>query len=509
MNKRMGLTLVEVIVAIGLLGLIALVGLQMMAFSYRYLLESRKYTHDTFTVQQNVEQMMQVARSTHVDAVDPSTLQSVTLFGKEVVAHKIDTEIPATASTAHGEIHALVPYYGFTYSVPVVNSVAMTVKDGATDVTGQSYYYPLDSSVAMTGSHTMGDQSHFLLNVYRWYMSPVMVDQPTSKDWIIIKEWNEARTPLDYAHSEDFTFIPNIKDNYDSLDFHRDFGFSDDEIGIRYGGRYFCYSVTPYSEIGRVGTEVFSNKFSTNKIMAINPIVVYLEYSDFSESLYHIDINKVSAQMLSGPNKDVNVNWATNTIDYDQPEIGQTITYTVNGTVTGYQDADGVDAQFQLIVTNEYADPVLARIAIMGDARIEVPTGNQITRTYTATLIDTNGNPMTGPTITWSLAGSVPGVSINSGSGELTVTNAAGNKNCEVVASAGGVNQHYSVKIAKVDPAHSSVSIVIERDPGSSRNWITTYSLVACDDLGTGITNLTETDIYVNRVYDNSSTYKN
>jgi hypothetical protein len=202
------------------------------------------------------------------------------------------------------------------------------------------------------------------------------------------------------------------------------------------------------------------------------------------------------------------VNWATNTIDYDQPEIGQTITYTVNGTVTGYQDADGVDAQFQLIVTNEYADPVLARIAIMGDARIEVPTGNQITRTYTATLIDTNGNPMTGPTITWSLAGSVPGVSINSGSGELTVTNAAGNKNCEVVASAGGVNQHYSVKIAKVDPAHSSVSIVIERDPGSSRNWITTYSLVACDDLGTGITNLTETDIYVNRVYDNSSTYK-
>jgi type II secretory pathway pseudopilin PulG len=93
MNKRMGLTLVEVIVAIGLLGLIALVGLQMMAFSYRYLLESRKYTHDTFTVQQNVEQMMQVARSTQVDAVDPSTLQSVTLFGKEVVAHKIDTEI--------------------------------------------------------------------------------------------------------------------------------------------------------------------------------------------------------------------------------------------------------------------------------------------------------------------------------------------------------------------------------------------------------------------------------
>jgi len=43
-NKK-GLTLVELVVSIGLLGMIALVGLTILAFGYRYLLESRKYTH--------------------------------------------------------------------------------------------------------------------------------------------------------------------------------------------------------------------------------------------------------------------------------------------------------------------------------------------------------------------------------------------------------------------------------------------------------------------------------
>jgi len=109
-NKK-GLTLVELVVSIGLLGMIALVGLTILAFGYRYLLESRKYTHDTFTVQQGVEQLMEMARSNPVDLGDVDSYQTITLFGKEIDAHIVSEEIPASSGTAHGEINALVPQY--------------------------------------------------------------------------------------------------------------------------------------------------------------------------------------------------------------------------------------------------------------------------------------------------------------------------------------------------------------------------------------------------------------
>lgn len=510
MFNRKGFTLVELVVSIGLLGMIALVGLTMLAFGYRYLLESRKYTHDTFTVQQGVEQLMEVARSNPVDLSDADSYQTITLFGKEIDAHIVSEEIPASAGTAHGEINALVPQYGFQYTVPVVATVSMEVHDGASDVTTQSYYFPLDESVVFSGSHTMGDETDFLLNVYRWYMSPVMTDLPTSKDWIIIKEWNEAKTPLSYTDSEDFTFIPNIEDDYDSLDFNRDFGFNEDEIGIRFGGRYFRYSVTPYSEIGRVGQEVFSNSFSTNKILSINsdPVTVYIEYSDLVESEYTIDVDTVSAMMLFG-SQDVDVDWATDTIDYDQPEVGEQNIYTVNGTVIGFADEDGIDVQFQLIVMDEYEDPELNSIQVTGPStRIQVPTNGTVTTTYTAILLDTHGNPITGLPVTFSLDGAGTGITINSATGEVTVQSSAGNDTFTVRAQASGQTGQIDVRTSKVDPNHSlSYSSTFTRKIVGN-DWITSYTIRVVDGQGEPITNLTDTDFYVNRVYFDLSTYR-
>jgi len=508
-NKK-GLTLVELVVSIGLLGMIALVGLTILAFGYRYLLESRKYTHDTFTVQQGVEQLMEMARSNPVDLGDVDSYQTITLFGKEIDAHIVSEEIPASSGTAHGEINALVPQYGFEYTVPVVSTVSMEVHDGASDITAQSFYFPLDTSVVFSGSHSMGDETDFLLNVFRWYMSPVMTDPPTSKDWIIIKEWNEARTPLPYADSEDFTFIPNIEDDYDSLDFNRDFGFDDDEIGIRFGGRYFRYSVTPYSEIGRVGQEVFSNSFSTNKILSINsdPVTVYIEYSDLVESEYTIDIDTVSAMMLNG-NQEVEVDWATNTIDYDQPEVGEQDTYTVNGTVIGFEDEDGIDVQFQLIVMDEYEDPELDSIQVTGPTtRIQVPTSGTVSATYTAIMLDTNGNPITGLPVTWSLDGAGTGIAINSDTGEVTVQSSAGNDPFTVRAQASGQTGQIDIRTSKADPSHSQTYSSTFTRKILGNNWITSYTIRVADDQGDPITNLAATDFYANRVYYNQSNYR-
>jgi len=334
-------------------------------------------------------------------------------------------------------------------------------------------------------------------------MSPVTDIPPVnSKDWILIKEWNEAITPLSYADSEDFTYIPNIEANYDSLNFNRDFGFTDDEIGLRFAGRFFRYSVTPYSLVGRVGEEVFSNEIIiANKIMSINPITVYIEYSGDDEYDIEDDYDSVPVLMLDHTTINVDVDWNDSTIDYVDPGEDDD-EYTVEGTVVGYQDADDVDVEFKLVVSNDLPDPVISDIQISGNTRIQVPTSSSTITNYSATVYDQNGNPLIGETVTWGIQDAGSGITINSSTGALTVTSsAAGADEFTITASAGSETDSLTVRTAKAYASLSTSSTSTD-----TRN--TYYEITVKDDQGIGISGLTMNDIFVNRVYTGSSTYQ-
>ena len=115
-------------------------------------------------------------------------------------------------------------------------------------------------------------------------------------------------------------------------------------------------------------------------------------------------------------------------------------------------------------------------VTVAGEDRIEVPTVDS-TETYTATVTDQYGAEMSGQTVTWSIYGTTPtGISINSGTGVLTVTKNAGSGGpvtVTVKATVVSVDGTKSVAVARaesvvskviVSPAETPVNVYVPAD---------------------------------------------
>lgn len=497
MNRK-GMTLIEIIVAIALLGIIAATTFPAMTYGYIQVLGQKKFTVDTFSIQQQVEEEMEIARTTDIAAGDPE----VDIFGKTVKGHLVQMDIKEGTGTAHGQINVFVPKYKVEYQVPQIASVSLKLyRNGAEVYPLPDDLFPLDHTVSLEGDYVNGPQDEFLMNVYRWYMSPVTADPPSSvKDYIIIKEWNEARTPVSYEDSDDFSIVPNIEENYDTLDFD-EFSYTDEQIEDEFAGRYFIYSVTPYSKIGRVGVEVFCDPISTNKITNIDDVRVTVPVGA-AEYVIPEMYRHVQAEMLVGDPITVDVSWDNDRIDISEafPE-----TAVSHGTIIGY--SEGIDfyltaqavpvtginliedsvsvirgqtydlsaetiplnateqhmtwtssdtskvtvnpatglitgvavtstpVTITVSITdglNTYTDTcqvnvlprTVNRVTVAGDTNIVIPYTGFVRKTYTATVLDQLGDVMPSEAVTWSLEGAGSGISINSSTGEVTVTSA-------------------------------------------------------------------------------------
>src|SRR6056297_318565 len=300
MNNK-GLSLVELILSIALIGLISISTLPLITFGYTNLFSSSKYVDESYEVQQEVELVMEEKRDVSISEGDPDSF-TVEIFGKDITGHHIVKDIP-DAGDSHGEINVFVPEYKVVYTVPVVDEGDVVVKayrDGVFIPDDESEtIFPLatpesestsSSYITFQASEPDVSTEEFLLNVYRWYMSPVTSTPPDKNDLIIVKEWNEARTPLSFEDSNDLNHVPNIEVNYDELDLREVYAHlypsypnlsEEDEadlaekINDRFAGRYIYYSVTPYSTIGRIGKEEISQELiASNKISSISDLYV-------------------------------------------------------------------------------------------------------------------------------------------------------------------------------------------------------------------------------------------
>lgn len=284
MKNEKGMTLVEVIVAMALLVIIATVFFRTATFGYVNLIDSNKFTKDSFDVQKDIENTIQKLETKSVDDLDSKT-EVKTIFGKNVKGHIVSLNIQDNKSPSpnkHGEYTAFIPNIKITYEVPTVKTVALTTTIGDKTTISMIKNKKLDTTLTFKGSSVDGKEESFLLNVYRWYISPLVDPYPTdvaefiktnSNDFIIIKEWNEARKKQDYDF-DDMSVIPNIEDDFDEFSFS-ELEFTgedrDEKIIDMFSGRFIIYSVTPYSNIGKMGEEVFSNP------IYIEPVTLPLE----------------------------------------------------------------------------------------------------------------------------------------------------------------------------------------------------------------------------------------
>ncbi|WP_281819906.1 hypothetical protein, partial [Vallitalea longa] len=160
---------------------------------------------------------------------------------------------------------------------------------------------------------------------------------------------------------------------------------------------------------------------------------------------------------------DENISWSLKTpitgISIN-PETGLLgVTNQANaGTVTVVVSSNGVQQEKQVAI--EKTEPEVTNIIIDGASSINVPTQKNSPETidYNAVIKDQYGNVMD-KDVSWSLKIPVTGVSINSITGLLKVTNQADAGTVVVMASSNGMTEEKTVTIEKAESEVTNIII--------------------------------------------------
>lgn len=259
--KRRAMTLIEVIIAIAILAIMATTFTLVFSTNFKMLVDAKHFTIDTFnmqtTVEKEIEEIKNGMNQTPVTITNPS--QSRLVFGKTVTGYTIKQDIKSNVGLKHGEINVYVANKKIEYDVPVVSTVSLKVSNLATEIDLTAATQKLIATSVMSTDPT--SQDVFLMNVYKWYVSFENID-PTQKlnqeNYTLFKEWNAAKAQIPYSEANPGN-IPNVKLGYDEFKFS-DYASTPAKMKELFGGkRYIRFSVTPYSKIGRIGEEKFSN----------------------------------------------------------------------------------------------------------------------------------------------------------------------------------------------------------------------------------------------------------
>lgn len=310
MKRVKGFSLIEVIVAIVLLGIVATGIMPSLSFSYRNLRQSQVFTQDTYDYQEKIEKLIEAKKGE--DPTDPLTTRTVSIFGKNITGHVIrvndKTSSDMTVFVAKDSIPNVVPVIAAAPEIKVYNGAMLHTPVSPLDMTNASL--TMSSQDPLITNET---KPSFLMFVYRWYLSPEMdssVTAPTkTKEYTAIKEWNEAKAALTFEQSNNLSFIPNIEADYNKLNIkslQTALSLTEEEWINQFGNRYIMYGVTPYATSGRIGKEMLSNKIyieapklviNSAKFTANNRIVEVTFNNDIKSN---IEVDKILTNAALG-----------------------------------------------------------------------------------------------------------------------------------------------------------------------------------------------------------------
>lgn len=267
-HEKRGFTLIEVIVSIGLLGLLATVFIPSFANQFKWLVDTKTtITQDAFEVQDNLEAMIkkvkiallegEIASADYVDFGITAKLENIKLFESEFStftsrqfpnAYQLEQSIGEDKKFTTLVSDKRIP----ELPVPEIEGKYMVfLQDGGESPLNHEYFNYLGLKLKATSNMKSNPQNSF--NRYRndWYVSKPGFNIP-------VQDISTIDVDNDFGR-----IYPKFPDDYEASPIHSDLGSSysyvsmternitvelNNNIVNQYPGRHILYTITPFAK---------------------------------------------------------------------------------------------------------------------------------------------------------------------------------------------------------------------------------------------------------------------
>ena len=286
MFNNKGMTLIEIIIAIAIIGIISIGILSGFSTGFSMIIKGRGLTEDTFSVQKEVERAIEDMKKDIEDGSAP-TPQSITLFSGDL--QRTVEYHPLNKSLASGiDVSVFVTKRLIQFPLYDISNVKVEFNNGG------SYAY-IDQSPPLFARQknepTINDpDSVRAAEIYRWYVSRPGFNLPIHEGsfpeeiqmgslWPGMSDFIEIKTGL----SSQYKQLTNMELQ-------------------NFAGRHIIHTVTPGTVHGRTGTEVISNYLYISGLPYSKDLKVHLDASYINvDNKDEFDINVKKWNNISEP----------------------------------------------------------------------------------------------------------------------------------------------------------------------------------------------------------------
>lgn len=302
--NRNGFTLVEIVVAIGLLGIIAVLFLTAFSGQFSMFSRTRQITDNLFRSQEIIEKDIDNIKTKLVE--NPGSISNPTIsynlfsgiysrqvsgFVSDTLSHSSDTRLVAVVSD--GRLPA--------FPVPEIVSVDLKIDRNGTLATHSldNHENVASPGLSLKATSDIEENSVYYTSRHEWYVSnpgfniPVIPTSDANYDVLVDSDLDLGRL---------YPIFPN---DYSPIPIEAYSGMSAESIlaslSETYAGRHIIYKITPFAASGRMGDSVVSDPVFMSGPAVNSGKILHLDASLISKA----DFNPTSGSLVAINNKKV------------------------------------------------------------------------------------------------------------------------------------------------------------------------------------------------------------
>ena len=285
--RKRGFTLVEIVVAIGVLGVLSLGTATVLGNNFSFLNTSRDITGDTFLSQQAIELEISDIKTQLRDSSHGLTLNSVIIDGVSVYFYEVSKTYNNTVYK-----YRVTPQQYPEYILLKTFDVDADIKSNSIETYS---VYPIATS-SIAGENTPDPSTystHWMMDIHQWYVSAPGFNVPVPKGPVNDTSFKYYDYLVDEGlETEIGTRYPVFPDDYILIGTATTNMLSD---VTQYAGKHIVYKVTPAAKSGRLGIPEYSDPVFVNRLKNTANLSLHLDasmidpsYRD-SASVSHVD----------------------------------------------------------------------------------------------------------------------------------------------------------------------------------------------------------------------------